>query len=161
MYICAVVTRPALRAFGMKVRTSAANAPRDCAKLWHEDFGPRMPALMPAEGSECYGISVMADLPAVDGAGCSFDYYAALPLAEGRAAPAGMERVDVPEGLYLECLVPSMEHIGAAYRHMYEQWLPGHPEFTPLLTAACYELYPRDFMEKGNFAIYSPLAKAR
>lgn len=138
---------------GLKIRTSMATAMVDCPKLWQETFVPRMGEI-PGGNGTAYGISEVVD--------CHvgiFDYWAAAPISKDAQAPAGMEILDLPDGLYAQCRVDGLEHIAAAYNFIYSTWLPGQTEFDLNYTARCYEYYPADSLETGVFYIYVQVDK--
>ena len=146
-----LVQRPRLRIAGLKLRTDMRKAQEDCTRLWHEEFGPRM-AELASGSSESYGVSWLVDGPAG-----IFDYCAALPLAQGMAAPQGMVTAELPEGLYTQCDVPSLAELAAAYHFLYTTWFPGQQEYAPAYDKPIYELYPADYMQHGRFFLCAPV----
>ena len=139
---------PAARVMGIKIRTNMTTAMVDCPKLWHEAFAPRMQEVQGFNGT-AYGVSEVVDCQAG-----IFDYWAAVPAAPNAPIPAGMEALDLPDGLYAQCRVESLADIGAAYDFIYSTWPSSQTEFTLDYTTRCYEFYPADSMETGVFYIY-------
>ena len=139
---------PAVRVMGVKIRTTMHAAPTDCARLWNETFMPRMQDVPGANGA-AYGIS-----EAIDCEAGIFDYWAAVPAAQGAAALPGMDILDLPGGLYAQCRVESLADIKTAYDFIYSAWLPGQTEYTHDYTAPCYEFYPADYPSDRVFHIY-------
>ena len=153
-----VVEFPACSLAGLVVRTSMSKAAQDCPAMWMQHFGPRMHELgnnaPGAYQGESYGISIMVDMQAE-----TFDYYAAMPLAADKTLPEGMQRVDIPAGLYAKCEVPTLGHLTQAYIFMYSQWVPGQSLYVANPQGACFERYDDQFMKNGSFTLYVPLLK--
>lgn len=143
---------PGVRVMGIKIRTTMADAPADCAKLWHETFMPRVQEVPGGNGSS-YGVSE------VDCQAGILYYWAAVPTTQDAVALSGMEAFDLPAGLYAQCLVESLADIKAAYDFIYSAWLPGQTEYAPDYRARCYEFYPADFPSTGAFYIYTRVNK--
>ena len=150
-YTVKVVHREAVKAVGLKTRTSMAKAADDCPRLWQDDFGPRMPEV--ASFPDCsYGISVMVEDDI-------FDYWAAMPLRPGDPIPPNMTAIDLPDGQYAEVYLKSLNDLICAYQHLFSAWLPDSGY--DLGNAPSYELYPADHLETGCLALYMPVqAKA-
>ncbi len=154
-----VIEVPACTLAGLCVRTNVQDAPKDCPKLWQQDFMPRLPELAwdPADAflNATFGISVMIGEEGV------FDYWAAAPLAEGASVPEGMRAIGLPGGLYAHCHVPSMDFLGHAYMALYKDWAPQQTEYEALMQAPCVERYTQDYLTTGGFDVYMPVAKRR
>ncbi|SBV94257.1 putative Transcription activator effector binding [uncultured delta proteobacterium] len=152
MVSVSIVTRPSLSLIGMRVRTSMADAQRDCGALWHTTFCPRMDELAALGNGDSYGVSWGVDYEAG-----IFDYWAAMPAPPDVSAPAGMARTELPEGLYAELAVPSLADLPASYAAIYEEWLPRQKEYAPNFQAPAYELYKNDYNITGSLMLYCPL----
>lgn len=150
-----LVDQPEIRCAGMKVRTTMANAGKDCPALWNDRFGPRMEEFAhdPAHPDECYGVSVMIDDE-------RFDYWALDSLAPGADVPQGMEEYVIPEGRYAECSVPSLESLGECYQYVYGTWLPENRDLDFDSSRPCYELYGKDYKALGVFFLFVPVKDA-
>ena len=142
---------------GLCVRTSLEDAPRDCPRLWEQDFMPRLPdiACKPANDFQraTFGISVMI------GEEGAFDYWAAAPLAEGATVPEGLRAISLQGGLYAHCRVPSLELLGPAYMALYGDWAGNQTGYAALMQAPCFERYGEDYPETGGFEVYMPVIK--
>ena len=148
-----VVECPLIRTAGMKIRTTMANALKDCPELWEKRFGPRMAEFPshPARQGESYGASVVIEEDV-------FDYWAVMPLADGAAAPEGMKELSLPAGLYAVCDVPSLDELMGCYGAIYQKWLPGNAKYAMDLSRPCYELYGPEYLSTGKFLLYCPVA---
>ena len=151
-FIIKIVSRPKICIVGLRVRTDMQNATRDCPKLWHEDFAPRMNEIAPCGTTESYGASWVAE-PAL----CTFDYWAAMPLPQGKAVPEGMDTATLPAGIYAQCEIDSLEKLPAAYQNIYTNWLPGQNKYTYSTNLPSYELYPADYMQTKKIFLYFAL----
>ena len=147
VFAVSVVDFPAKQLVGIKVRTSLAQAQRDCPALW-QGFCRHVPA---DYGKAAYGISVM--LNAQD-----LDYWAAFESTSGQT-PAELAPVEIPAGAYARCLVPNLESIGAGYMFLYQTWLAGQSEWKLNERAACFELYPADWTPAAPFELYMPVQR--
>lgn len=145
-----VVERGTYRTVGMKVRTSMDKAGIDCPRLWSEDFGPRMPEIQ-GFPTFSFGASLMVDEN-------EFDYWAVMPLPEGAPVPEGMAVLEIPAGLYAECLLSSLDELMNAYKHMFYTWLPDSG-YEYACNAPGYELYPPDHLETGLLSLYTPVRR--
>lgn len=153
-FIVTVVDRPAIKAAGIKVRTTMERASVDCPKLWSEEFGPRM-CSFPADAArpdESYGLSVMIDSEA-------FDYWAVMPIADGVAAPDGMDTITIPGGTYAECRVESLAQLGEAFTYIYTAWPATQEKYALNMQGMGCELYTSDFMKNGSLTVYCPLVE--
>ncbi len=145
--------RPPVRLFGLFVRTSMADAFKDCPDLWEKVFAPRMHEVSgkkPGEYAPSYGISIMLDAQ-------RFDYWAAMPAREGLALPEGMGEIELPAGLYASCLAPSLAQLGEAYTYLYETWPKTAPGYAPNMQAPCFEYYDERYLESGVFEVCMPV----
>lgn len=149
---------PQARLYGLKVRTDMTKAQEDCTRIWEEDFCPRMPELSGKTLDECqgesYGLSVVVDMQQG-----SFDYWAAMPLAEGREAPKDMEQISVPAGYYATCRVNGIGELGAAFTFLYTTWAGGQTEYALNMQAPCFELYGEDYLKNEILDVFVPLVK--
>lgn len=145
---------PAIRTAGMHVRTTMDDAGRDCPALWRDAFGPRMGSFPadPGQPDVSFGISVMEgeDSPA-------FVYWAAMPVAEGVAAPDGMDVFVIPGGLYACCDVASLAELGDAYDYMYTNWPRERGGHSPDMSKPSVEVYTREHSQSGKLSIRCPL----
>lgn len=153
-----VDSRPALKLFGLSVRTDMKNALNDCTSLWEKKFGPRMAEVsgrpMTEFQGESYGLSIVVDM-----AKGIFDYWAAMAPGAGIALPEGMSEVELPEGLYAFCTAPSLQELGAVFNFMYEKWLPEQKDYAMNPAAPCFELYGRPYLESGALEVFIPVVK--
>ena len=148
-----VVARQAIPIVGLHIRTTMNTAPRDCAKLWREEFGPRMSEFSSCCTGESYGASWV-----VDEKTGAFDYWAAVPVPEEFPIPDGMARATLPAGLYAELAVPSLAVLADAYTRIFTSWLPQQRAYILNERAPSYELYPADFLQTGALVLYFPVA---
>ncbi len=147
-----VVSRPAVRTAGLKIRTTMARASQDCPLLWSRDFAPRMESfpIHPDYANQSFGVSVMLDED-------SFDYWATMALADGAPLPEGMDILTLPGGPYAECLLPSLEKLGEAYMHVYRDWSARQDRYTMDMRGCSIEVYTAKYLETGELTIYCPL----
>lgn len=143
-----VVSREAVVAVGLKVRTNMAQAEVDCPKLWHDNFAPRM-AEIQGFPTTSFGISKIVDEE-------NFDYWAAMPLEAGAPIPGGMTTIDLPAGLYAQCQLKSLEELAAAYQHIFLSWAPASGYEIPC-DRPSYELYPVDHFPTGKLTLFMPV----
>jgi len=108
---------------------------------------------------QSYGISWMVEEKNGNSGQCTFDYWAALPVGESAPIPSGMRECYLPEGMYAECPVPSLQELPGAYIYVYTHWLPQQEGYTLDIRGACYELYPEDYMQTGKILLYIPILK--
>ena len=145
-----------LTLYGLSVRTDMAKASIDCPKIWEKDFCPRMPELSGKPMQECqgnsYGISVIVDLPKG-----VFDYWAAMPPADGVQLPEGMGVITIPGGRYAQCRIPSLAELGNAYTYLYMEWIGAQTAYSLNMQASCFELYGREYLENGSLDVFMPL----
>lgn len=149
-----VVTRPTLLLAGLCVRTDMKNAQRDCSKLWHDTFVPRMGEFGSLTIAESYGVSWVVDMDTG-----TFDYWAAVPVPASFTLPEGMSRTTLPEGLYAELAVPSLAELTAAYTRIYGDWLPKQTGYAISVAAPSFEVYPADHCMTGTLTLYFPIKK--
>lgn len=147
-----IVERPVLKTAGLKVRTTMQKASVDCPALWEKEFGPQMWSFPvdPAFPNASFGVSIMLDSD-------TFDYWAVMPIAPGAPVPAGMDRLEIPGGLYAECAIASLAELGEAYTFIYMNWGPAQKKYALNMQGASYELYTNEFMTTGKLTIYCPL----
>jgi predicted transcriptional regulator YdeE len=142
---------PAKRLAGINIRTSMQKSLEDCPKAW-EMFMPRM-AEINAHPNESFGVSVWLGED-------SFDYWAALELERGKPLPEGLQTVNIYDGLYARCIVPTIEKLGEAYMYLYTDWFKANPEYALNTESNCFELYPRNWNPGAPFDIYMPIKNA-
>lgn len=145
-----VIEFPAKILLGMKVRTVMQNAAKDCPALW-QTFGPRITELSPVSPG-AYGISVMTSEN-------DFDYWAAVEVAPGISVPDNMGPIEIPQGFYARCSVPSLEQLGPAYMFVYGPWGESQSEYAIDMNGLSFELYPDDWQPGAAFEIYAPVTK--
>lgn len=154
-----VVSRPTIKLFGVFIRTDMSNAQRDCSQLWEKEFGPRMHEVsgLPCTEfpGESYGLSILVDLDKG-----IFDYWAAMAPGAGITLSQGMSEVEVPEGLYAFCKIPSLQSLNKTYSFMYEEWLPQQNDYHMNMQAPCFELYGKDYLKNGSLEVYVPVLKS-
>ena len=150
-YKAAVVDYPARRLVGMKVLTSMKKASVDCPALW-QAFEQRFGAYMPDSCKGAYGLSFMVSAE-------DFYYWAAVDADLAKDVPEGLERVDIPAGLYAACVSPNLEKVGEAYSFLYQTWLSGQSEYALNEQAPCFELYPPNWQLTDSFEVFMPIRK--
>lgn len=148
-----VVEKPAVRVIGQSVRTNFQKASADCGRLFGA-FSGRMGEIVSSGKGESYGVSWM-----VEGSETEFDYWAALPVAEGAVVPSGMKACVVPAGLYAECPFGSFGEISRAYQKIFMEWLPRQSAYALREDAPSFEYYPADAKKSGLGIVYMPLVK--
>lgn len=149
-----VVTHPAIRTAGVKVRTTMQKCAQDCPSLWEHVFGPRMMdfPMDPLYSGVSYGASVMIDNE-------SFDYWAVMPIAAAADTPDGMDILEIPGGLYVECRLESLGQLSDAYNFIFMEWIPAQEKFASNMLGMGLEEYTADYMTNGSLTIYCPLVE--
>ncbi len=149
-----IVRRPRLVVAGYKIRTSMQDVGVNCRKVWEDQFMPRMAGFPvdPAHATESFGVSLGVDPDHID-------YYAAMALKPGSAAPDGMETVTLADGVYCSCRIASMAEVGSAFLYIYNEWIRSQDTYTFDFSAPSYEFYDADFLTSGAFRIYCPISE--
>lgn len=149
-----VVERPAVKTAGLKVRTSMAKASQDCPRIWEQEFGPRMESFPadPQQAGQSYGVSIMLDSE-------TFDYWAVMPIAPGADVPEGMDILEIPGGLYVECHLDSLAQLGDAYTYIYTAWGSTNGKYALNMQGASLELYTCEYLNSGKLTIYCPVVE--
>lgn len=153
-FTVAVVERPPIRTAGLKVRTSMQKAMQDCPALWEKEFGPRMESFPvdPQFADQSYGVSIMVDSEA-------FDYWAVMAIDPAAQLPDGMDYLQIPGGLFVECHLASLAELGDAYTYIYMDWGKNQKKYALNMQGASYELYTCEFMSSGKLSIYCPVVE--
>ena len=150
----AVVSRPRIKIAGFKIATTMERAGQDCPRIWEEKFGPVMDSFPadPAYPNQSYGLSVMTGPD-------TFDYWAAMPIAESTPVPEGMESTYLEEGQFCECKLASLAELGPAFTYIYGDWAAKNGKYTVEMAKPGYELYTDEYMKNGSLAVYCPVTK--
>ena len=149
-YTAAVVEYPAKRLVGLKVLTSMKKASVDCPACW-QAF-ERFCKCAPDGCKGAYGLSFMINAE-------EFYYWAAVDADLAEDVPEGLERVDIPAGLYAVCRSPNLEKIVEAYSFLYQTWLIGQSEYALNEQAPCFEQYPPNWQLSDAFDVFMPVRK--
>ena len=150
-YKAAVVDYPARRLVGMKVLTSMKQASVDCPACWRA-FCQHLGKLAPDGSKDSYGLSFMINAE-------DFYYWAAVDADLAKDVPEGLERVDIPAGLYAACVSPNLEKVGEVYSFLYQTWLSGQSEYALNEQTPCFEQYPPNWQLSGAFDVFMPIRK--
>ena len=150
-YKATVVEYPAKRLVGMKVLTSMKKASADCPACW-QAFCRHFDKCVPDGCKGSYGLSFMINAE-------DFYYWAAVDADLAKDVPEGLERVDIPAGLYAACVSPNLEKVGEAYSFLYQTWLSGQSEYALNEQAPCFELYPPNWQLTDSFEVFMPIRK--
>lgn len=147
-----IVERQPVRAAGLKIRTTMEYAFKDCPRLWEKEFGPRMESFPadPGTPDQSYGVSVMIDSD-------SFDYWAVMPIDPKAATPEGMDILQIPGGMYVECQLDSLAQLGDAYSYLYGEWPATQDKYLMNMQGASLELYTCEYVNSGKLTIFCPL----
>jgi len=146
-----IVSRPAFRLAGIKIRTDMQAAAKDVKKLWREVL-PQIRELSADKNDAAYGISWVVDPDTR-----SFDYCAAFKTGRNSVLPEQFEETLIPAGLYAECALPSREALHRLYSYLYYEWLPSQKDQVDIGGTPCYEVYPQDYLQGGSLKMYIPV----
>lgn len=97
----------------------------------------------------------------------SFEYIAAVPVADNAPVPAGMVETTIGAGTYVIFPVPSLNELTQVWESTWD-WLQSHPEWDSRCNqnhCECaeypsFEMYPADFTPDGKLYLYLPVKKA-
>ncbi len=150
-----IVSRPAVRLAGIKIRTGMQTAMEDVKNLW-QDALPLISELVSGKrDTPTYGVSWV-----IDAETCSFDYCAAVKSGRDSVLPEEFEVTTIPAGLYAECILPSSEALYRLYNYLYYEWLPAQDESMVIGDTPCYEVYPDNYLKGGHMKLYIPVVGA-
>ena len=159
-YETALQERSEIPVIGMKISTNIERGAVDCSMLWIVDFAGRMSEIKTSGYGEGYGVAMVQHIKALKlNENISFEYWATLPVKNDAVPPQGMGKYLIPAGLYLECLIHSLEDAMPVRYFIQDEWLPAHKDYRADLSRPCYERYPADYSETGQFSIYIPVDK--
>lgn len=149
-----IVSRPAVKLAGIKIRTAMHTVEEDVKKLWH-DVMPQISQSASGEKDATYGVSWVVDPQA-----CSFDYCAAVKQGTHSVMPDEFEETLIPAGLYAECSLPSRDDLYQFYHYLFSEWLPDPKDGAGISDTPCYEVYPDNFGKGGHMKLYIPVVCA-
>lgn len=154
-----ILTRKAMIVAGLKYR--GKNRQGEVRELWQR-LTSRAAEIQHQSSGGSYGVMGHYEQPFggmgnYDPSYGDFDYLAGLEVDSSDDLPAGMESWEISEQTYAVFVFP-LRDIGAAYRYIYQEWLPASP-YQRAETPE-FEFYPATFDpgdEGSEMFLYVPI----